>query len=81
MAYDDMRVATFSSKYRGGDVGLWYCSHNHLYELRYTVQFRTPTGFSDFTASCAYDAADISQVTALMLDAIDIARTPPLERN
>lgn len=81
MAYNDMRVATFSSKYRGGYVELWYCPHNHLYELRYTVQFRTPTGFSDFMASCAYDAADFSQVADLMLDVIDIARTPLLERN
>ena len=80
MAYDDMRVAKFSSQYQGGDVGLWYCPHDHLYELRYTVQFRTPTGFSDFTASCAYDAADISQIADLMLDAIDIARTPLMER-
>lgn len=81
MAYHDMRVATFSSQYRGGDVGLWYCHHCQQYRLRYTVQFRTPTGFSDFTASCAYDAADSSQVAALMLDAIDIARTPLMERN
>lgn len=81
MAYDDVRVATFSSQYQGGDVGLWYCYHCQRYRLRYTVQFRTPTGFSDFTASCAYDAADSSQVAALMLDAIDIARTPLLERN
>lgn len=81
MAYNDMRVATFSSKYRGGDVGLWYCPHNHLYELRYTVWFRTPGGFRDASASCAYDAADISQIADLMLDAIDIARTPLLERD
>ena len=81
MAYNDMRVATFSSKYYGGGVVLWYCPHNHLYELRYTVRFRAPTVFSDFMASCAYDAADSSQVAALMLDAIDIARTPLLERN
>lgn len=73
MAYNDMRVATFPSQYQGGGVGLWYCPHNRLYELRYTVQFRTPTGFSDSTASCAYDAADSSKVAALMLDAIDIA--------
>ena len=81
MAYDDMRVATFSSKYRGGEVGLWYCHHCQRYRLRYTVQFRTPTGFSDFTASCAYDSADSYEIAALMLDAIDIARSPALERN
>lgn len=81
MAYNDMRVATFSSKYRGGDVGLWYCPHNHLYELRYTVWFRTPGGFFDASARCVYDAADSSQIADLMLDAIDIARTPLMERN
>ena len=82
MAYNDMRVATFSSKYRGGDVGLWYCPHAHSYELRYTVQFRTSGGFCDASAWCgAYDAADESQVADLMLDAIDIARTPLIERD
>lgn len=81
MFRDDMNVAVFASPFVGGGVRLWYCPHNHLYKLQYTVQFRTPTGFSDSMASCAYDAADISQVADLMLDAIDIARTPLLERN
>ena len=81
MAYNDMRVATFSSKYQGGGVVLWYCPHNHLYELRYTVRFRTPGGFSDASAWCAYDAANSSQIADLMLDAIDIARTPLMERS
>lgn len=76
-----MKVAVFASPFVGGGVRLLYCPHNHLYELRYAVQFRTPTGFSDFMASCAYDAVDVSQVADLMLDAIDIARTPLLERN
>lgn len=77
----DMNVAVFASPFVGGGVRLWYCSRGQRYELRYTVQFRTPTGVSDFMASCAYDAADSSQVAALMLDAIDIACTPLLERN
>lgn len=81
MRYRDMKVAVFPSQHWCGDVGLWYCPHSHLYELRYTVGFRTPAGFSDFTASCVYDADDGSQVADLMLDAIDIARTPLLERN
>lgn len=81
MRYRDMKVVVFPSQHWGGDVGLWYCPHNHLYELRYTVGFRTPTGFCDASASCAYDAADSSQVADLMLDAIDIARTPLMERN
>lgn len=76
-----MNVAVFASPFMGGGVRLWYCPRGQRYELRYTVQFRTPTGFSDFMASCAYDAADSSQIAALMLDAIDIARTPLMERN
>ena len=81
MAYNDMKVATFSSKYHGGDVGLWYCPHNRWYELRYIVEFRTLDGFCHASAWCAYDAADSSQIADLMLDAIDIARTPLLERD
>lgn len=76
-----MKVAVFASRFVGGGVRLWYCPHDRLYELRYTVRFRTPSGFSDSMASCAYDAADSSQVAGLMLDAIDIARTPLMERN
>ena len=77
----DMNVAVFASPFMGGGVRLWYCPCDHRYELRYTVRSRTPGGFSDASACCAYDAADISQVADLMLDAIDIARTPLLERN
>lgn len=76
-----MNVAVFASPFVGGGVRLWYCPRGQRYELRYTVQFRTPTGFSDFMASCAYDAANESQIADLMLDAIDIARTPLMERN
>ena len=81
MACCDTKIATFSSKYHGGDVGLWYCPHSRSYELRYAVQFRTPGGFCNTSAWCAYDAADDSQVADLILDAIDIARTPLAERN
>ena len=81
MCRDDMNVAVFASPFVGGGVRLWYCPRGQRYELRYTVQFRTPGGFSDFMASCAYDAANSSQIADLMLDAIDIACTPLLERN
>lgn len=81
MCRNDMNVAVFASPFVSGGVRLWYCPRNHRYELRYAVEFRTPTGFSDFMASCAYDAADSYQVASLMLDAIDIARTPLMERN
>lgn len=77
----DMNVAVFASPFMGGGVRLWYCPRGQQYELRYTVQFRTSAGFSDFMASCAYDAANSSQIADLMLDAIDIARTPLKERS
>lgn len=76
-----MNVAVFASPFVGGGVRLWYCPHGHRYELRYAVGFRTPTGFSDFMASCAYDAADSSQVAALVLDAMDIASKPLKDRS
>ena len=81
MVYLDMKVATFSSKYHDGDVGLWYCPHFHLYELRYSVAFYSPDGLCSAIAVASYSAADNAQVAALVLDAIDIARTPLLERN
>ena len=81
MCRNDMNVAVFASPFVGGGVRLWYCPCGQRYELQYTVQFRTPGGFSDASAWCAYDAADESQIADLMLDAIGIARTPLMERN
>ena len=81
MAEHDMKVATFSSQFVGGNVELWYCPHGQRYELRYAVRFRTSVGFRNAIALCAYDAGDGSQVVDLMLDAIDIARTPLLDRD
>lgn len=81
MAEHDMKVAVFFSQFVGGSVELWYCPHGQRYELRYAVRFRTLAGFCNATALCAYDAGDGSQVVDLMLDAIDIARTPLLDRN
>lgn len=81
MADNDMMVAVFPSPFVGGNVGLWYCPHGLRYELRYAVRFRTSVGFCNAQALCAYDAGDGSQVVDLMLDAIDIARTPLLDRD
>lgn len=82
MAVHDMKVAMFDSPFVGGHVGLWYCPHGQRYELRYAVQFRTSCGgVCGGSALCAYDAGDGSQVSALMLDAIDIAHTPLLDRS
>lgn len=76
-----MNIAVFASPFVGGGVRLWYCPCGQRYELRYAVRFRTPTGFCNATALCAYDAGDSGQVVDLMLDAIDIAGTPLLDRD
>lgn len=68
-------------RFVGGGVRLWYCPHGQRYELRYAVRFRISAGFCNAQALCAYDAGDGSQVVDLMLDAIDIARTPLLDRD
>lgn len=81
MAYCDMKIAKFSSQYQDGVVELWYCPHGHSYQLRYDVEFRSPNGGYLAVATASYDASDNAQVAALVLDAIDIARTPLLERN
>ena len=81
MVKSDMKVATFDSPFVGGRVELWFCPHGERYELRYAVRLCTPAGFCNATALCAYDAGDGSQVVDLMLDAIDIANTPLLDRD
>lgn len=82
MVKDDMKVATFDSPFVGGRVELWFCPHGERYELRYAVQFRTKCGgVRGASALCAYDAGDLSQVVDLMLDAIDIANAPLLDRD
>lgn len=81
MAYCDMKVATFSSQHLGGEVELWYCPYSFSYELRYDIAFYSPDGLCEATALSSYSASDSAQVAALMLDAIDIARTPLLDRD
>lgn len=82
MLGNDMNIAVFASPFVGGEVCLWYCPHACRYDLRYAVQFRTPAGgVCNASALCAYDAGDGSQVVDLMLDAIDIANTPLLDRD
>lgn len=81
MAYCDMKVATFSSQHLGGEVELWYCPHSSSYELRYDIAFYSPDGLCSATALTSYGASDSVQVAALVLDAIDIARTPLSDRD
>lgn len=81
MSYCDARIAVFPSQFMGGDVELWYSPCNQRYELKYNVQFCGLAGFCSASAVCAYDAADYAQVAGMLVDAIDIARTPLLDRD
>lgn len=45
------------------------------------MAFYSPDGLCSAIAVASYSASDNAQVAALMLDAIDIARTPLLERD
>lgn len=77
----DEKVAVFASSYAGGDVGLWYCPHREVYELKYDVALNTPDGVMSAAALASYSATDYDQVVDVLVDAIDIARTPLLERD
>lgn len=81
MVKDDRKIATFHSPFRGGDVGLWYCAHRSVYELRYDVRFYSQDGLTDAVALVAYDACDYDQVVDIIADATDLALTPLLGRN
>ena len=77
----DKKIATFHSPFRGGDVGLWYCVHSNMYELRYNVRFYSVGGLTDAVALASYDACDCDQVVGVIVDATDLALTPLLERD
>lgn len=81
MAYCDMKVAVFPSQHLGGEVELWYCPHSSSYELRYDMAFYSLDGLCSAIGVSSYSASDNTQVAALVLDAINIARTPLLERD
>lgn len=81
MAYCDMKVAVFPSQHLGGDVELWYCPHSSSYELRYDIAFYSPDGLCSAIRVSSYSVSDNTQVAALVLDAINIARTPLLDRD
>lgn len=81
MSYRDEKVAVFSSQHLGGDVELWYCFHSQSYKLKYDVAFYSPDGLCSAVALVLYDATNYDQVVDVLADAIDIARTPLLDRD
>lgn len=76
-----MKVAVFPSQHWGGDVGLWYCSHSQSYRLKYDVAFCSPDGLHLAVEMASYSATDYNQVADVLVDAIDIANTPLLDRD
>lgn len=81
MRYCDMKVAVFPSQYWCGDVELWYCSHSQSYRLKYDVAFCSPDGLHVAVEMASYSATDYNQVADVLVDAIDIANTPLLDRD
>lgn len=81
MANDEV-VATFSSKFKDGDVRLVYCPHNRIYELRYAVLLRVQAGGgrSLVWSAVAFDACDYVQVAHMLIDARALADTSLIER-
>lgn len=81
MACDEV-VATFPSKFKGGDVRLVYCPHRRVYELRYAVSMRSlPGGGRRLVWSAvAFDACDYAQVAHMLIDAKALADTVLVER-
>lgn len=81
MAYDEV-VATFPSKFEGGDVRVVYCPHNRTYELRYAVSLQSQFGGGRrlVWSAVAFDACDYAQVAHMLIDAKALADTVLVER-
>lgn len=82
MTANDEVVATFSSKFRDGDVRLVYCPHRRVYELRYAVSMRSRPGGGRCLvwSAVTFDACDYAQVARMLIDARALADTLPIER-
>lgn len=77
MRYGDIRVGKFNSPHMNGDVRIEYCAHQQLFYLTYNVA----VGLTGGVARCGYDPTKANEMRAMVLDAIDIARTPLMERS
>jgi hypothetical protein len=68
----DIEVASFHSPYRYGEVRLWYSSYNDVYRCTYEI---VDDGAKLEAQFCVH-AAMYNEVAAMIMDAMDIARTP-----
>ena len=69
----DVKVAVFHSPHMAGDVKVEYCAHRQMLVLRYWSK--------DGVLACDYDVTKPSEMRDLVLDAIDLAAKPLVERN
>ena len=74
---EDVLVASFHSPYRHGEVRLWYCPHADEYRCAYEI---IDNG-AKLGAQFCVPAALYDEVAAMVMDAMDIARTPLNRRN
>ena len=72
---EDVLVASFHSPYRYGEVRLWYCPQGDEYRCSYEIV----EGCAKLGAQVCVPAALYDDVSAMILDAMDIASTQ-LER-
>lgn len=69
---EDVLVASFYSPYRHGEVWLWYCPHEESYRCVYKIA----EGGKRLGAQFCVSAALYGEVAAMVMDAMDVARTP-----
>ena len=69
---EDFLVASFHSPYCHGEVWLWYCPHGESYRCVYEIA----EGGERLGAQFCVPAVLYDEVAAMVMDAMDIARTP-----
>ena len=73
----DIEIASFHSPYCHGEVRLWYSSYDDIYRCTYEI---IDNGAKLEAQFCVH-AAMYNEVAAMIMDAMDIARTPLNRRN
>ena len=68
----DIELASFHSPYRYGEVRLWYCPELDMYRCVYKI---IDNGVKLDAQFCVYTEM-YDEVAMMIIDAMDIARTP-----
>lgn len=69
---EDIEMASFHSPYRHGEVRLWYSLYNDVYRCTYEII----SNGAKLEAQFCVHAAMYDEVAEMIMDAMDIARTP-----